>query len=170
MICDECNQKEATFHSMKIINGIKSEKHLCAGCQSKQANRVSTVKNLAELFSSFNALSGSALAGAIATPKREIKTCKNCGIAITQVLKDGFLGCPVCYDTFLEVLLPMIAKVQNGTYHKGKSPHSAKQKTAKELELEHLRGELAVAVEEERYEDAGALQAKIRNLIGESTK
>jgi len=166
MICDECNQKEATFHSLKIINGIKSEKHLCASCQSSQATKATGVKSLAELFSSFNALSGG-VGGMLnkASPKREIKSCSNCGIVLTQVLKEGLLGCPTCYDTFIEILLPMIGKVQNGTVHKGKTPLLAKAKSSKELEIEHLRGELAVAVDEERYEDAGLIQAKIKALL-----
>jgi len=163
MICDECGQSQAIFHSMKIINGTKSERHLCASCQSKVSNRVAAAKNLAELFSSFNALSGTS------TPpvKREIKLCQNCGIGLTQVLKDGYLGCPVCYEAFGDVLLPMIAKVQNGTRHKGKSPHAARAKSARELEIEHLRGELKIAADSERYEEAAAIQSKIRALLGD---
>jgi len=169
MVCDECNIKEATFHSLKIINGIKSEKHLCPSCQSKQASRVSAAKNLAQIFSSFNAISGAGGAN-VSIPKRELKSCKNCGIGITEVLKEGFLGCPDCYETFLEVLLPMIAKVQNGTAHKGKSPYAAKKKSSAELEIEHLKQEIKLAALEERYEDAAALQAKIKSLLEGGSK
>jgi len=164
MICDQCNEKEAIFHSMKIINGIQSERHLCASCQSKLSNRVSAAKNLAQLFSSFSALSEASVQ-ATAKQKREVKSCSNCGIAITQVLKDGFLGCPECYDTFIDVLLPMISKVQSGTTHKGKSPFVAKTKSSIELEIEHLRQELLIVVDAERYEEAAVIQNKIRGLL-----
>ena len=30
MLCDECGKNEATFHSIKKINGVTTERHLCA--------------------------------------------------------------------------------------------------------------------------------------------
>jgi protein arginine kinase activator len=36
MICQSCNQREANVHITKIINGVKTEMHLCDECAKKQ--------------------------------------------------------------------------------------------------------------------------------------
>ena len=36
MICQECNQRPATLHFTKIINGEKTEVHLCEKCAQEK--------------------------------------------------------------------------------------------------------------------------------------
>ena len=166
MICDGCNQNEATFHSIKIINGMKSERHLCVRCQSNFAApeaAVSPVPGLAGLFSNFAAFSGQ-----LDAPRREVKTCPGCGVTSAEALKSGFLGCARCYGAFGEILLPLIQKVQSGTLHKGKNPQTdGAAGFIAENEYERLRTELAAAVEAENYEEAAILQSKLRALRGD---
>lgn len=35
MLCDSCHQREATVHLTQVINGYRSEKHLCEQCADK---------------------------------------------------------------------------------------------------------------------------------------
>jgi len=162
MICDECNHNAAAFHSIKIINGLKFERHLCAKCQSESSQRENLPQGLSGLFSNF-----SSLAGATPNPpsRRTIKTCPKCSITMPEVLKTGFLGCPHCYDTFTDVLMPMIQKVQNSTFHKGKTPNTrGAHKHTPAMEIARLKAELARAVGLENYEEAAAIKATLTEL------
>ncbi|GIW48848.1 MAG: hypothetical protein KatS3mg079_324 [Caloramator sp.] len=40
MLCQRCNQKDANVHITKVINGVKTELHLCDECakQSEDVN------------------------------------------------------------------------------------------------------------------------------------
>ena len=32
MLCEKCNKNQATFHYAEVINGVRSEHHLCGEC------------------------------------------------------------------------------------------------------------------------------------------
>ena len=32
MLCEKCNKNQATFHYAEVINGVRSEHHLCSEC------------------------------------------------------------------------------------------------------------------------------------------
>jgi len=165
MICDSCKNQEAQYHSIKIINGVKSERHLCGKCQTEASYRASSVKGLSELFSGFTAIGADSIVPKI---KKEVKVCASCGTTSKQIISNAVLGCAACYSTFSQILLPMIAKVQNGTHHTGKVPSGSHySKPSKEVEIERLKQEIAMAAKEERYDDAAALQAKIRAMLHE---
>ena len=34
MLCDECGGNAACVHMIKVVNGVKTEKHLCETCAS----------------------------------------------------------------------------------------------------------------------------------------
>ena len=36
MVCQECNQRPATLHFTKIVNGEKEEFHLCEKCATRK--------------------------------------------------------------------------------------------------------------------------------------
>jgi len=162
-VCEECKVNKATFHSVKIINGMRAEKHLCTSCQSGAAVLEPTSQSaFADFFSNF-----SSLVKNVEHPlKRGSKTCGNCGITMNEVLNSGLLGCSVCYDTFIEVLMPMIQKVQAGNSHKGKNPEGKKSLGYKELEFVRLKKELGLALEVENYEEAAKIHAALKALEG----
>ena len=35
MLCERCNEKEATIHYTELVNGVRSEHHICSECASK---------------------------------------------------------------------------------------------------------------------------------------
>ena len=36
MLCERCHKKEATVHYVQIVNGQKTESHLCAACAGRE--------------------------------------------------------------------------------------------------------------------------------------
>ena len=47
MICDRCKSLEAKFHFVKIINGDRTESHLCAACHTNILNSSYTATSVA---------------------------------------------------------------------------------------------------------------------------
>jgi protein arginine kinase activator len=82
-----------------------------------------------------------------------------CGTTIEIWGETGRLGCAKCYDTFRTLLVPLIYKVQAGAEkHLGKRPKNIKESA------QSLEKQMAIAVKEERYEDAAKLRDRIRDL------
>lgn len=161
MLCDDCKKNEAVYHSIKIINGIKTERHLCAGCQGKaQAGQKPLLPGSA--FSGFPGML-SDLAQRGGAPRGD-KACTVCGTSGRQFLESGFLGCDRCYTELAEVLLPVIQRMQNGARHKGKTPRLYGGKPRPGEELERLKRELEKAVAAENFEEAMVLRDRIRVL------
>lgn len=36
MICERCHKKEATVHITEVLNGNRTEKHLCQDCAAQE--------------------------------------------------------------------------------------------------------------------------------------
>ena len=96
--------------------------------------------------------------GAAPRRRRAGVACGACGTTLTEFERTGRLGCAACYEAFARELEPVVRKIQSGPQHRGLVPARLSE------EMEHvrrLRGDLDVAVREERYEDA----AKIRDQL-----
>ena len=48
--------------------------------------------------------------------------CPQCGITRSQFTRNGFLGCPDCYETFSAYIDPMFLRTQMGSKHVGRKP------------------------------------------------
>jgi protein arginine kinase activator len=155
MLCDECKKNQAKFHSIKKINGVTTEKHLCGDCQQKLA--VASVKfaPLSEdFFSGFKNLFG--------LSRRSAFACSVCGTTDEEFLSTGMCGCANCYKDLEPVIMPVIQRVQSDTRHTGKSLSGIGARGADEYE--RLRRELDEAVRTENYERAYVLQGKLKKL------
>ena len=153
MLCDACKKREATFHTIQQVNGLRAEVHLCAHCHQLLAEEgISDLTGA--LFSDFASVFGE--------HRKVVRACKRCGTTQEEFLSTGYLGCEHCYEAFMGVAMPRIAQMQQGTTHVGKRP-TKKAKTAKD-EYTRLSIELKKAVEIEDYERAGKIQAQLRSL------
>jgi protein-arginine kinase activator protein McsA len=86
----------------------------------------------------------------------ESSPCPNCGIELGQILANTRMGCAKCYDHFKDIISSVIRKVQNGDIkHVGKTPKN------REIDVSSLEGEMKLAIQEERYEDAAKIRDKI---------
>ena len=159
MQCQFCDN-QATVHLTEIINGQKSEKHLCQKCAEAEGIAIKSPEiPITELLSDL-------VAAKEQTDELAGLTCPQCGLTWLQFRKRGLLGCPYDYEAFAEPLAQLISQTQNGAEcHKGRSPQNKSNKTANQVNLLGLRRQLQKAVEAEDYENA----ARIRDELHKTT-
>lgn len=152
MLCDECKKNEATVHTIRKINGVTTERHLCADCNKKYGYQMMKLSNIGDLFSNFTGLF---------EPKRDAVICPKCGTTSEDFLETGYVGCPNCYREFSDIILPAIQKMQNDVRHVGKIPGASGKE---DTELLRLKQDLNKAIEREDFEKALILRDKIKKL------
>ena len=168
MMCDECGKRPAAVHISKVINGAKSEAHLCHECAHNQGQfgflnePTFTFHNLlAGLFEPDTVRQGTA------SPKVRTR-CPNCGLTFADFRRLGHLGCHQCYETFRVELEPLLRRIHGSIAHTGKVPQGEQYGPArKERQLKQLQEELRQAVLNEEYEKAAELRDKIRAVEGQ---
>ncbi len=173
MLCQHCNQNEATTHIKKNINGKREEMHLCSDCARElgvmEEFRVPSVTDFfGESFLGNFLGAGVAAMNSLAGVER----CSTCGSSFNDIVKGGHIGCSDCYDKFADRLEPSIRKIHGKTKHIGKfisydeSNEPEKAESKKETdELEQLKEQLQKAISEQRFEDAAVLRDKIKALM-----
>jgi protein arginine kinase activator len=166
MFCEECNERPATVHFTKIINGNKSEVHLCEQCAREKGefpykvtdgfsihNLLSGLLN----FDSPNFVSGQAGSG------QQLR-CPTCGLTYNQFSQAGRFGCANCYQAFQPRLDPLLRRIHGSTTHTGKVPKRGGGVFHLKKELARLKAEQQEKIDQERFEEAAVLRDKIRQL------
>jgi len=167
MLCQNCEQNEATTHIRRVVNGAAEEFHLCAAC-AKEAGIGAQLAmpefgfHLSDLFSGFL---GSSLRGGqnLPSPVR----CELCGSSLDEIIRSSRVGCARCYETFDRQLQPTLQRIHGALKHTGKTPETDPAETARrrrQTRIEQLRGEITAAVQAEDYEQAAKLRDEIRTL------
>lgn len=159
--CDKCPQP-ATHHSVEILKGQKIEKHLCDLHAAEEGLAIKAVHTpINELLTNFVKLhSGAPVAVAEAT-------CPNCSLTFTKFRSSSLMGCPQCYDAFVEPLTPMLETAHDGgNHHIGKIPNDtgSNENEQHQLQILSMRKRLAEAVESEDYELAATLRDQISQI------
>lgn len=173
MLCDKCKKNEAKIYYTEIINGEKTEQHLCEECATEYTSfpmGTAFMDQEITLGSLLSTILGNyynnAPHGAENTEK-EIH-CDGCGMTYSEFMRDGRFGCAKCYDSFQKILERSIKNIQGSDTHTGKKPkgfETKTQKLVKELsELDKLAIRLQDAIEKEEFEEAAKLRDKIREL------
>ena len=163
MLCEKCHQKQATVHMQQIVNGIKTEIHLCQDC-STQENAPISIEAL------FNGLLGSFLSMATekqSTQKFHVKyePCQTCGMTYDDFKNaGGKLGCTDCYRFFSRELESILKSVQGSTRHEGKFPQKYGQDMFQKREANRLRELMQKAIENENFEEAARLRDEVRSI------
>ena len=127
MICQECNQRPATLHFTKIINGEKTEVIFVRDVLRKKGNYLwmhgghgFSINNL--LAGLFNMESNIQQPKAMHFQKRKT-TLPELSAIFKEFVQIGKFGCAKCYETFNEQLNPILKRVHSGnTAHIGKIP------------------------------------------------
>ncbi len=153
MLCENCGKNSATTHIHTVINGVSTEKNLCAQCAHELGFSNNTLGSmLASMFSDFTE-----------NQIENQKHCKVCGATFSEIAKTGKLGCSACYDTFYEELLPYLKRVHGSVNHIGKIPNKAPLVIKKSnANIENLKLELSKLVAAEKFEEAAVIRDKIR--------
>ncbi|WP_424769123.1 UvrB/UvrC motif-containing protein [Paenibacillus sp. sgz302251] len=166
MHCQECGKKPATLHFTKIINGEKTEFHICESCAREKGEGIPGTPNSFSIHSllsgllDFEHLGGAGINGM----KQQALRCEDCGLTYAQFSKIGRFGCSHCYEAFAEKLDPLLKRVHSGTIHSGKIPKRTGSQIRCKQEIEQLRRNLQAKIEHEEFESAAELRDRIREL------
>lgn len=168
-MCEECQIRPATVHLTKIINGDKSQIHLCEECAKTKQIGLGTGLNLfgpedgnfsiGKLLSCFFGPNNSDFNEV----NDELK-CDKCNLTFPRFTESGRFGCSHCYDAFKEQLNPMLRRIHGKTFHVGKVPKRAGNDIRLKQEINKLKRELQEAINAEEYERAAVLRDKIKEL------
>ncbi|MDD3839500.1 MAG: UvrB/UvrC motif-containing protein [Clostridia bacterium] len=162
MYCDKCKKNVATVHYTKIINGQKTEVHLCQQCAKESGEfALFTPFSINDLLSGFlDAGYDSQLDyGYTSTIK-----CESCGMSYDDFKKHGRLGCSDCYASFDSRLLPLIRKIHGNVQHIGKVPRKAGDHVRLKRERTSLKNKLQEAIKKEEFEKAAEIRDKIKEI------
>lgn len=170
MICQHCNQNEATTHIKKNINGERTEMHLCSEC-AKELGVMEDFKmpSMTDFFG--DSFLGNFLGAGVAAMNSlsGVERCGTCGSSFNDIVKSGHIGCSDCYDKFEDKLEPSIRKIHGKTKHIGKfvtydNAVNEPKEEPKVSELDSLKAQLDKAISEQRFEDAAVLRDKINEM------
>jgi protein arginine kinase activator len=170
MICQECKQRPAALHFTKIVNGEKTEVHLCEKCAQEKGEMFMlnggsgfTFNNLLagilNIDSSFQQPSKSAF------HPEEVLQCERCSMTFPQFVKIGRFGCSHCYETFKDQLKPVLRRLHSGNFvHNGKIPKRIGGGIHLRKKLEELKNDLRDLIRQEEFEKAAEVRDEIRSL------
>jgi protein arginine kinase activator len=153
--CQSCSN-EATVHLTSIIDGQKTEKHLCSVCAEQQHAIQHQELNLPAILHNLIGQHVGQLTDELAR-----LTCPACGMGYMEFRAEGRLGCPHDYSVFRAGLEPLLQRIHRSERHVGKTPRHRARHARQEADLLALRQGLKHAIEEEAYEEA----ARLRDLL-----
>lgn len=170
MICQECHERPATFHFTKIINGEKTEVHICDKCAQEKSDAF--MFNMHSGFSFNHLLSGLLNMESALSPKgqnvfqnNQVLQCDRCKMTFREFMNTGKFGCSHCYKTFYHQITPILRRVHGGnTTHGGKVPKRVGGSIHLRKRLKMLREKLQELVAKEEFERAAQVRDEIRSI------
>lgn len=170
MECQECKQRPATLHFTKVVNGEKTEVHLCEQCSQEKSGLFTTNKGV-------NFPLNSLLAGllkldnAFASPKSHTLSginelhCSHCKLSYSQFTRLGMFGCSNCYDAFSKQLEPILKRLHSGnSVHTGKFPKRIGGRISIQRKMEVLKDQMKICIHQEEFEKAAEIRDELRSL------
>ncbi|MFO1477460.1 MAG: UvrB/UvrC motif-containing protein [Verrucomicrobiota bacterium] len=162
MLCCICKEREATVHLTQIAGDKMQKVDLCEECAKTKGVNDPTGFSLADLLLGL----GASQEMAQSSTGQELK-CPRCGFTQADFKKAGRLGCPECYKTFSEGLESLLKSMHKGTRHVGKVPEALRQTRELSDRLLMLHKKLAIAIEQEDFEQAAQLRDEIKKRTAE---
>ena len=175
MLCQNCNQNDATTHIKRVVNGEATEHHLCPACAKKLGYDHffdDFSLSIPNIFSSFFHDTMPALSRA------GVEHCETCGSSFEDIVRSGMVGCADCYEKFYDRLLPSIQRIHGRAKHAGKTPHYTVEPDEKaadtpkneaepqtlEAQIAALQRQMQTAIESQNFEQAAVLRDRIKEL------
>jgi protein arginine kinase activator len=163
MLCDECGENTACVHMIKVLDGVKTEKHLCESCASSAGEACFS----ADIHFSVNDLVKAIFSQELDGSKAPELCCPNCGMDFADFSRSGRIGCSICYDVFHDQMDTVLRRVHGTSCHTGKVPLKAGKAVKLRLKVKGLRQDLERSVQREDYENAAQIRDSIRALESE---
>jgi len=140
MLCQACNQNEASIHYFESFNGNTKTLNLCEHCAQRQG-----VAGLGiSVLDAAHRAAAEAEAGAAMEEEQAQEPCVSCGMTYADYRHDPSQACPACQDSFA-------------------SRAQLRRKMSRPLGVqETLERRLAKAIEEEDFETAAILRDQLR--------
>lgn len=171
MLCERCNQNNATLYVGEYKDGETKKTYLCKECARRDGNISEGIKPAFENF--LMGILEMALDNNFEPPTTKKLAslevaCSNCAMDIKEFRENGRFGCNNCYMEFEDVLENALKKIQPSNRHIGKVPKSVEpliEAKREAITLEKgLKLKLKLAIKDERYEDAAKLRDQIKEL------
>ena len=162
MICQECNKRPATLHFTKIVNGVKTEFHICETCAREKGELIPGAPNGFSIHNLLTGLLDLGLSGA--AQQSQSLRCDSCGLSYAEFSKNGRFGCSHCYTQFDDRLGPLFKRVHGSTLHTGKVPKRTGKMIQTKREILLLKQQMAFQIQQEEFEQAAQLRDQIRHL------
>lgn len=165
MICDQCGKRQASVFVKQHFEGQLIERHFCHVCAADH-----TGFNLAfeQDPLSINQLLAHWFPGQGTAPspvRKEEAHCPSCNFTFSQFLKLGKFGCASCYEAFAPQLDEVLSRLHNGKMeHTGKVPGSFGDTLAIRKQIEELRKQMQLSIEQEEFEQAAKLRDEVKAL------
>jgi len=160
MQCQLCD-KQATVHLTEIVNGQKTERHLCEECAQDEGITIKGHIPLSEILD--NVMSAQEVAQELSD-----LSCPQCDLKWADFRRHGLLGCPNDYLAFDTPLRRLIQQAQEGAErHLGRAPRRTARELSEQSKLLRLRRDLQQALQQENYEAAVRLRDEIAELTSE---
>ncbi len=162
MKCQRCNDKDASIHLTKIVNGDKNEVYLCEEC-ARETGQLPFASN--NPFAFQNLLKGLINPGVSSYGEyQEDSKCANCGLTYSDFSKNGLFGCSECYKAFVNKLDPILKRIHGNNRHNGKVPKRRGGTLRVKREIRELRQDMQNSVNNENFEKAAKIRDKIKIL------
>lgn len=171
MLCQECQEKQATVHVTKIINNQKKEFYLCEKC-AQEKGELNLGKNSFSFSNLLTGLLSSEFGPTSANSKLDLgyKTqgeCENCNLSYREFSRSGKLGCSECYTEFKDRADKLLKRIHGNNKHTGKVPKRTGGVIRIKKEIQELRSKMQEAVQKEEFEKAAELRDEIKELEAE---
>jgi len=118
MICENCQQREASVFITEVINNKKMQRHLCSICAKETQEKAYNQDSFQQFLTGLLKLQGN--------DTKELnnsnKVCPKCQCSLDEFRKTSKLGCDTCYEVFKPYIGQILKRVQSGRLHTGKTP------------------------------------------------
>jgi protein arginine kinase activator len=169
MRCEHCGEREAVVHLVQVVQGAKTELHLCEPCAAEKGVETGTPSGKFPLHDFLASL------GKSGTEQAEVGAdvpCPACGATLRDFRQTGRLGCAECYRAFDGPLRDLLRRLHGSAMHVGEryvtpavpGAAPAAAPAPARATLADLKERLRRAIETEDFELAAELRDRIRVL------
>ncbi len=164
MFCQECHKNEANIQIIKSVDGKQTEEFLCEQCARQREELDFSFEPQFSLHKLFASMLNQGILGGRESMLAAKSQCPECGLSFAQFSQIGRLGCSDCFEAFDERLRPLLRRIHASSTHTGKIPARTQRRVKYKRELDQLKEELQLKIQNEEFEDAAVLRDKIKTM------